>query len=172
MTMFLKMFNKIRNINSSNVFNQSVYQYNDKTLLQQLAIDLHLKKPIKYSKQQWYHWITIRTYIVFTTYSNDLHYFGRAAVVIREENLKDVVEVLKSYSMERIYQMRRQARFFWENYFHSIKAITETTLQIINDRVFPYVAKKYEEWNEIPNPVSISLHSLIDNCYIVIASTS
>lgn len=109
---------------------------------------------------------------VFTTYSNDLHYFGRAAVVIREEKLKDVVEVLKSYSMERIYQMRRQARFFWENYFHSIKAITETTLQIINDRVFPYVAKKYEEWNEIPNPVSISLHSLIDNCYIVIASTS
>lgn len=44
MTMFLKMFNKIRNINSSNVLNQSVYQYNDKTLLQQLAIDLHLKK--------------------------------------------------------------------------------------------------------------------------------
>lgn len=43
-TMFLKMFNKIRNINSSNVLNQSVYQYNDKTLLQQLAIDLHLKK--------------------------------------------------------------------------------------------------------------------------------
>lgn len=170
MTMFLKMFNKIRNINSSNVLNQSVYQYNDKTLLQQLAIDLHWKKPIKYSKQQWYHWITIRTYLQHN--SNDLHYFGRAAVVIREENLKDVVEVLKSYSMERIYQMRRQARFFWENYFHSIKAITETTLQIINDRVFPYVAKKYEEWNEIPNPVSISLHSLIDNCYIVIASTS
>lgn len=79
----------------------------------------------------------------------------RAAVVIREENLKDVVEVLKSYSMERIYQMRRQARFFWENYFHSIKAITETTLQIINDRVFPYVAKKYEEWNEIPNPKAV-----------------
>lgn len=45
MTMFLKMFNKIRNINSSNVLNQSVYQYNDKTLLQQLAIDLHFKKP-------------------------------------------------------------------------------------------------------------------------------
>lgn len=45
MTMFLKMFNKIRNINSSNVLNQSLYQYNDKTLLQQLAIDLHLKNP-------------------------------------------------------------------------------------------------------------------------------
>lgn len=45
MTMFLKMFNKIRNINSSNVLNQSVYQYNGKTLLQQLDIDLHLKKP-------------------------------------------------------------------------------------------------------------------------------
>jgi glucuronyl/N-acetylglucosaminyl transferase EXT2 len=76
-------------------------------------------------------------------------------VVIREEDLKDVVEVLKSYSMERIYQMRRQARFFWENYFQSVKAITMTTLQILNDRVFPYVAKTYEEWNEIPNPVSV-----------------
>ncbi|XP_048767289.2 exostosin-2-like [Ostrea edulis] len=79
----------------------------------------------------------------------------RAAVVIREDDLKDVVEVLKSYSMERIYQMRRQARFFWENYFHSIKGITMTTLQILNDRMFPCVAKTYEEWNEIPNPKAV-----------------
>ncbi|XP_061193502.1 exostosin-2-like isoform X2 [Saccostrea echinata] len=79
----------------------------------------------------------------------------RAAVVIREDDLKDVVEVLKSYSMERIYQMRRQAKFFWDNYFHSVKAITMTTLQIINDRVFPYVAKRYEEWNEISNPKAV-----------------
>jgi glucuronyl/N-acetylglucosaminyl transferase EXT2 len=27
-------------------------------------------------------------------------------------------------------------------------AITLTTLQIINDRVFPYTARRYEEWNE------------------------
>lgn len=40
---------------------------------------------------------------VFIIYSNDLYFFGRAVVVIREENLKDVVEVLKFYSMERIY---------------------------------------------------------------------
>ena len=52
--------------------------------------------------------------------------------------------------------MRRQAYFFWESYFSSMSAITLTTLQVINDRVFPYAARKYEEWNNVPNPVGFS----------------
>ena len=34
-----------------------------------------------------------------------------------------------------------------------MQKITLTTLQIINDRVFPYAARKYEEWNDPPNKV-------------------
>ena len=35
----------------------------------------------------------------------------------------------------------------------TMKVITMTTLQILNDRVFPYAAKKFEEWNDFPRKV-------------------
>ena len=43
-----------------------------------------------------------------------------------------------------------QARWFWDAYFSSMKAIGMTTLQIINDRIYPYAARTYEEWNNPP----------------------
>lgn len=49
-----------------------------------------------------------------------------------------------------------QARWFWEAYFQSIKAIALATLQIINDRIYPYAAISYEEWNDPPSVVSES----------------
>ncbi|CAG5134351.1 unnamed protein product, partial [Candidula unifasciata] len=75
----------------------------------------------------------------------------RAAVHIKEEHLSDVVEILKNYSTERIFNMRRQVQFYWQKYFKSLSDITLTTLQIINDRVFPFDATTYDEWNELPN---------------------
>lgn len=75
----------------------------------------------------------------------------RAALVVREDNLGQVLNIVKGFSMERIYEMRRQVQFYWENYFKSIKDITLTTLQIINDRIFPYAARKYDQWNEPPS---------------------
>ena len=47
-----------------------------------------------------------------------------------------------------------QARWFWEAYFQSIKAIALATLQIINDRIYPYAAISYEDWNDPPAVVS------------------
>ncbi|KAL5009577.1 hypothetical protein ScPMuIL_011882 [Solemya velum] len=75
----------------------------------------------------------------------------RAAVFVREEQLDEIIDVLKKYSMSRIYDMRRQVNFLWEQYFSTMKAITLTTLQILNDRIFPYASKKYRQWNDIPN---------------------
>jgi len=45
-------------------------------------------------------------------------------------------------------------QFFWRAYFSTLRAITLTTLQIINDRVFPYTALKHEDWNNPPTSVS------------------
>uniref|UniRef100_A0A670JF98 Exostosin-2 n=1 Tax=Podarcis muralis TaxID=64176 RepID=A0A670JF98_PODMU len=42
------------------------------------------------------------------------------------------------------------ARWFWEAYFQSMKAIALATLKIINDRIYPYAATSYEEWNDPP----------------------
>ncbi|XP_072448794.1 exostosin-2 isoform X2 [Chiloscyllium punctatum] len=46
------------------------------------------------------------------------------------------------------YPQILQARWFWEAYFKSMKAIALATLQIINDRIYPYAAKSYEDWND------------------------
>jgi hypothetical protein len=47
-----------------------------------------------------------------------------------------------------------QARWFWDAYFSSMKAIGMTVLQIINDRIYPYAARTYEQWNTPPVVVS------------------
>ncbi|KAI5608272.1 exostosin-2, partial [Silurus asotus] len=43
-----------------------------------------------------------------------------------------------------------KARWFWDAYFSSMKDIGLTTLQIINDRIYPYAARTYEQWNNPP----------------------
>ncbi|XP_022237779.1 LOW QUALITY PROTEIN: exostosin-2-like [Limulus polyphemus] len=74
----------------------------------------------------------------------------RVAVRLREDHLHDLIHILKSISEHRILEMRKQAHFIWTQYFSSIQKITLTTLQIINDRVFPHFARTYEEWNDPP----------------------
>jgi hypothetical protein len=40
---------------------------------------------------------------------------------------------------------------FTQKYFSSLKSITLTTLDILNDRIFPHHAKNYLDWNVFPN---------------------
>ena len=88
----------------------------------------------------------------------------RAAVIVREDDLGQVLDILKSFSMERIYEMRQQVQFFWEKYIGTMKDITLTTLQILNDRVFPYAARKYEEWNDFLRKVAV----ILLQCFITV----
>uniref|UniRef100_A0AAA9SX23 Exostosin-2 n=1 Tax=Bos taurus TaxID=9913 RepID=A0AAA9SX23_BOVIN len=73
-----------------------------------------------------------------------------ASVVVPEEKMSDVYSILQSIPRRQIEEMQRQARWFWEAYFQSIKAIALATLQIINDRIYPYAAISYEDWNDPP----------------------
>ena len=70
-----------------------------------------------------------------------------------EDDLSSVVDILRAVSASRISSLHHQVQFFWRTYFSSLRAITLTTLQIINDRVFPYTALKYEDWNDPPSSV-------------------
>ncbi|KAG8438370.1 hypothetical protein GDO86_008885 [Hymenochirus boettgeri] len=74
----------------------------------------------------------------------------RASVVIPEQKIFEVYSILQSIPQRQIEEMQRQARWFWEGYFSSMKAIALATLQIINDRIYPYAARSYEEWNDPP----------------------
>ncbi|KAH8031666.1 hypothetical protein HPB51_019795 [Rhipicephalus microplus] len=74
----------------------------------------------------------------------------RAAVRIREDELEDVIGILKGFSEARVSEMRSQVLLIWERYFRSMERIAMTTLEIINDRLFPHVGKSYEDWNDLP----------------------
>ncbi|KAF3832697.1 hypothetical protein F7725_026362 [Dissostichus mawsoni] len=74
----------------------------------------------------------------------------RASVVIPEEKLSEMYTILKSIPHRQVEEMQRQAHWFWQAYFSSMKSIGLTTLQIINDRIYPYAARTYEEWNNPP----------------------
>ena len=80
----------------------------------------------------------------------------RAAIVIDEDDLPRVIDILSQVPTTRIAAMRQQIEFYWQTYFRSMSTITLTTLQILNDRVFPYASMKYEEWNEPPATVRLS----------------
>ena len=75
----------------------------------------------------------------------------RAALIVEEDRIADLPAILHSVSPQRIQSMLRQGRFYWQKYFKTVKDITLTTLQVINDRVFPYTGKNYDYWNE-PTP--------------------
>ncbi|XP_022093971.1 exostosin-2-like [Acanthaster planci] len=75
----------------------------------------------------------------------------RAALIVEEALLPDLRSILNKIPPSQIKEMQRQVHFYWQQYFKSIKDITLTTLQIINDRMYPYSAKDYAYWNE-PRP--------------------
>ncbi|XP_046360738.2 exostosin-2-like isoform X2 [Haliotis rufescens] len=80
----------------------------------------------------------------------------RIGITVREDDISGLLNIVKAYSDDRVYEMRRQVKFVWDNYFSSMKAITMTTLEIINDRIFPYASRSYESWNDIPNKEAVN----------------
>ncbi|XP_071975105.1 exostosin-2 [Engystomops pustulosus] len=75
----------------------------------------------------------------------------RASVVIPEEKILEMYSILQNLPQRQVEEMQRQARWFWDGYFRSMRSIALTTLQIINDRIYPYAARSYEEWNDPPS---------------------
>jgi hypothetical protein len=72
----------------------------------------------------------------------------RAAVFIREIDIQLSVEILKKYSSQKIHELQNHGAWLYKKYFKSMQLITETTFDIISDRIFPSSAKNYYFWNE------------------------
>ncbi|TGZ68421.1 hypothetical protein CRM22_004259 [Opisthorchis felineus] len=73
--------------------------------------------------------------------------WSKIAIRVRHSELYKIVTTLTSLSSEEIAQFRRQVKFVFNRYFSTIDKIVHTTLDIINDRVFPYYARSYVQWN-------------------------
>ncbi|GIX96492.1 hypothetical protein CEXT_261751 [Caerostris extrusa] len=80
----------------------------------------------------------------------------RASIIVFEENLADLIHILKSVSDERISEMRSQVCFLWEKYFSSVSLITKAVLDVLNSRIFPHHALTYEDWNNPPDEAGAS----------------
>jgi len=80
----------------------------------------------------------------------------RAAIFVGEEEVEGLMNVVQGISRARYLQMKKQAEYFYEMYLMSMKDIALTTLDIINQRVFPESGKSYIKWNLPPNPVRMN----------------
>ncbi|GAB6024022.1 Exostoses (Multiple)-like 3 [Chamberlinius hualienensis] len=74
----------------------------------------------------------------------------KAAVLIYEDNIDDMMSILRGFSDEAVTEMRLQVRYLWGHYFKNMHNITRTTLDILNQRVFSHTAKRHDEWNNPP----------------------
>ncbi|KAI8421964.1 hypothetical protein MSG28_009871, partial [Choristoneura fumiferana] len=68
--------------------------------------------------------------------------WNKIGLFVPEENLKNCIPLAK-----RDGESLLAAEMAYENYFASIQKITLTTLEIINEKVFPLAARSYEDWN-------------------------
>lgn len=71
----------------------------------------------------------------------------RLALFVPEEKIRNLLNIIQSVSDERRTELYWQQRWVYERYFSSIEKIVLTTLEIINEKVFPLAARMYEEWN-------------------------
>ena len=72
----------------------------------------------------------------------------RFSVRIFEHELRDLMRILAKISKGRLAEMSAQLRRIYNRHFSSMAAITRTTLDILNDRLFRHRSKSYFEWND------------------------
>ena len=75
--------------------------------------------------------------------------------MLGEAELGSVVKIADEVSEQRRIEMRHQCLWLYSKYFSSVEAITLTTLEILNGRVYPQHALVYDDWNEPPFLVNV-----------------
>ncbi|XP_012224952.1 exostosin-2 isoform X2 [Linepithema humile] len=81
---------------------------------------------------------------------HDVIDWTKAAVLVREVDILLIIQQLKKISPQRIAEMQEQNVWLYDRYFSSMQKITETTLEILADRVFPHLTRDYTYWNIPP----------------------
>lgn len=84
----------------------------------------------------------------------------RFSIRIRRSELDSMLSILSAYPVMDIRRFQRQVHFIFNRYMSTMEQIAVTTLDIVNDRVFPYYARSYSQWNN-PDHVEVSGRS---NC--------
>jgi len=80
--------------------------------------------------------------------------WSRVAVHVYEQDLPRLHQILKEIPASRRRELLAQGSWVFDRYMKSFAEMALTTLQIVNDRVMPHVARSYEQWNDPPHLVS------------------
>lgn len=81
---------------------------------------------------------------------SDVIDWKRVSLTVSEGDLGSILKVAEAVAPHKREEMSQQARWLYTTYFSSMERITATTLDILNDRVYPQNAKVYEDWNNPP----------------------
>lgn len=85
---------------------------------------------------------------------NNVIDWRRFSIFIMETHLDTLMDVLNNISKKRIRRMQNVLLFMYKSYFSSVEQIALTTLDIIQDRVYPHLSRTYDEINLMPSEVS------------------
>ncbi|XP_058832930.1 exostosin-2 [Topomyia yanbarensis] len=69
------------------------------------------------------------------------------SVRIYENSLHSIIPTLKAISVERVNELRAHGAYFYDRYFASLEKIVLTSLDQLNDRIFPHLSQTYTHWN-------------------------
>ncbi|VEL25933.1 unnamed protein product [Protopolystoma xenopodis] len=78
----------------------------------------------------------------------------RCSLKVRENQIDRLSGLLESFSQNEIKLLQTQVAFVFGRYMSSLQRIVDTTLDIIQDRVFPSSSKPYSYWNNVNEGVS------------------
>ena len=76
--------------------------------------------------------------------------WSSASFSIDERQLLQVPEILHAVSGPEVFSRRQQTQVVWENYLSSVEKIVLTSLNILQDRVHPQLARDASVWNSRP----------------------
>lgn len=84
---------------------------------------------------------------------NNVIDWHRAAIFIMEDYTSTLFTTLNKISPQKYKQLQKQTKWLYQKYFSSLKSIVATTLDIIQDRVYPQWGRIYDDWNIPPDEV-------------------
>ncbi|XP_055684068.1 exostosin-2 [Lutzomyia longipalpis] len=78
---------------------------------------------------------------------SDVLDWSLASISIRETDFHSIYTVLQAVSADKVAELQKQGYWLYRKYFSSIRKIVHTSLDILNDRIFPHLARNYLHWN-------------------------
>ncbi|XP_011206021.2 exostosin-2 [Bactrocera dorsalis] len=70
------------------------------------------------------------------------------SISIREAEIHSVVKKLSRVSHTKIFELQRHGRWVYNRYFKDLNTITLTSLEILENRIFPHRARSIMDWNK------------------------